>query len=144
MFSSKNCDSQNRLNIDRKPTFAGQFYAANADTLKSDLKMYFNQAEPHQHENVIAIISPHAGYVFSGKTAASAFNQIDTKKHYKNIFIITSSHRVSFDGASIYNSGNYTTPLGIVKVNTALAKELIAQYSFFTYRQDADSQEHSI
>jgi len=144
MSISNNCNSQSSSNINRKPAFAGQFYAANPDTLKRDLKNLFSQAVPNQCENTIAIISPHAGYVFSGKTAASAFNQIDKDKHYKNIFIITSSHRVSFDGASIYNAGNYTTPLGEVKVNTALANELIDKYSFFTYMEDADFQEHSI
>jgi len=148
MFSNFACHSQNGDNekdlINRKAAFAGQFYPANPDTLKADLKKYFSEAVPHQHNNVIAIISPHAGYVFSAKTAASAFNQIDPKKTYKNIFVIGSSHRVTFEGASTYYIGNYTTPLGEVKVNTTLAKELVDKNSFFTYRQDADAQEHSI
>ena len=148
MFTTNCCQSQNEGNdkalINRKAAFAGQFYPANPDTLKADLKLFFSKAVPRKYDNVLAVISPHAGYVFSGQTAASAYNQIDTKKTYKNIFVIASSHRVAFDGASIYYIGNYTTPLGVVKVNTKLAKELVDQNSFFTYRQDADAQEHSL
>jgi len=148
MFSTSACHSQNGNNekshITRKPAFAGQFYAANPDTLRADLKTFFSTAVSRQYDNVIAIITPHAGYVFSGKTAACAYNQIDTKKRYKNIFVIGSSHRVSFDGASVYYLGNYSTPLGEVKVNTTLAKELVDNNGCFTYRQDADAPEHSV
>ena len=148
MFSTFSSHSQNGGNkkelINRKAAFAGQFYPASKDSLKADLKSYFAMAPPRQFDNVMAIISPHAGYVFSGKTAAAAFNQIDTKKKYKTIFVIGSSHRVSFDGASIYYQGNYVTPLGEVKVNTTLAKELVDKNSCFTYRQDADAPEHSV
>jgi len=148
MFSSEGCKSQNNENdktlTNRRAVFAGQFYAANPDTLKRDLDMYFAKAEPKKCDHVMAIISPHAGYVFSGKTAASAFNQIDGNKKYDNIFVITTSHRTSFEGASVYYLGNYITPLGEVKVNRVLAKELIDKHNSFTYRHDAHAQEHSL
>ena len=64
---------------------------------------------------VRAIISPHAGYVFSGTVAASAVGFIPSDVDYDNIFIIGSSHRVSFPGASVYTEGNYKTPLGMVE-----------------------------
>ena len=55
-----------------------------------------------------------------------------------------SSHRAAFDGASIYNLGNYETPLGEVKVNLDLANKLIDENRFFTCNQYAHSQEHSL
>ncbi len=87
---------------DRNPAVAGQFYAANPDQLKKDLSALFAKATPPQGRHVAAILSPHAGYVFSGEVAASGFNQIDPGQHYDNIFILASSHRMAFDGASIY------------------------------------------
>ena len=148
MFSYFSCHSQDGGDskglINRRAVFAGQFYPAQPDTLRNELKKLFEKACPKQHDNVIAIISPHAGYVYSGKAAGSAFNQIDKTKKYEHIFVITSSHRVAFEGASIYYIGNYLTPLGTVKVDTELSKTLVDAYSFFTYRHDAHAQEHSL
>ena len=95
-------------------------------------------------DEVLAIISPHAGYVFSGEVAASSFNQLDPDKKYENIFILASSHRMSFEGASIYNKGNYETPLGKVKVNLDLANELLKGNPVFTSKSDAHIYEHSL
>jgi AmmeMemoRadiSam system protein B len=60
-----------------------------------------------------------------------AINQINPNKKYKNIFIIASSHTKYFPGASIYNIGNYETPLGEVKVNIEICNELIKIMRFF-------------
>lgn len=82
--------------IDRLPAVAGQFYPADAAKLEEEVKMFFKAAVPKQLNNVRAIICPHAGYVFSGKITALAFNQIDTNKSYKRIFLIGSSHHEYF------------------------------------------------
>ena len=103
---------QNTNLINRKATVAGQFYPAKSDELNAQLIRLFADAVPKISRNdVLAIISPHAGYVFSGPVAASSFNQLDARKEYHTVFVIGSSHRVMFDGASIYNKGNYETPL---------------------------------
>jgi AmmeMemoRadiSam system protein B/AmmeMemoRadiSam system protein A len=130
--------------VDRKPAVAGQFYSADPIRLRADLSTLFAAAMPKQTENVIALISPHAGYVFSGEVAASSFNQIDPHKKYENIFILASSHRMSFDGASIYDQGNYITPLGTVKVNRELARKLVKENPVFTDKSDAHIWEHSL
>ncbi|MBP1668684.1 MAG: hypothetical protein H6Q21_1050 [Bacteroidetes bacterium] len=131
--------------ITREPVVAGQFYPGKPDELRADLSRLFAGAETKKTENnVRAVIAPHAGYVFSGSVAASSFNQLDTNKKYKTIFIIGSSHRMAFDGASIYNLGNYKTPLGIVPVDIGLASQLIALHKCFTARTDAHLSEHSL
>ncbi len=127
-----------------KPAFAGQFYPADRFELERALKTSFDDSEPKKVNNVIAIIAPHAGYVFSGSVAASAYNQVDSEISYENVFIIASSHRAYFDGASIYSIGNCETPLGEVKVNIELAKKLIAENKDFSYVPEAHSSEHSI
>ncbi len=148
MIFSGGCFSQgkngDRKTIDREPYAAGKFYESNPLTLQKDLKTLFSEATNKMFDNVIAIISPHAGYPFSGEIAASAFNQIDPQMHYDHVFVIASSHRVSFRGASVYNRGDYLTPLGKVKVDIDLARKLVEENELFTYRNDAHIYEHSL
>ena len=143
------CNGQNNTtmgNLINRPAYvSGKFYPADKNELKTDLKKLFDHAKPTNYSDVIAIISPHAGYVFSGEVAASAFNQIDSKKSYKNIFILASSHQVAFNGASVYCDGDYETPMGRIKVNTELGKELIKNNpDIFSNYTRAHMGEHSI
>ena len=112
--------------------------------MKRNIGELFIKAKPKITDNVLAIISPHAGYVYSGEVAASGFNQLDANKEYKNIFIIGSSHTTSFHGASIYSVGNYITPLGEVPVNIPLAEKLIQENDFFSFNKQAHVREHSL
>jgi AmmeMemoRadiSam system protein B/AmmeMemoRadiSam system protein A len=145
--SQSNTDQtmQNTNLINRKPAVAGQFYPGRSDELNAQLIRLFAEAAPKKtNHDVLAIISPHAGYVFSGSVAASSFNQIDPRKKYHSVFVIGSSHRIMFDGASIYNKGNYETPLGVVKVDLETANLLINKNDVFKYKSDAHDSEHSI
>jgi MEMO1 family protein len=150
------CSSQNNSNQkgnkqvlqitadDRMPAVAGQFYPADSNELKSMLKELFQAAKPNQSKDVVAIIAPHAGYVYSGEVAASSFNQIDKNKQYKNVFVIATSHRMELNGASIYTKGNYVTPLGIIEVNKELGKELKKNNKVFNFDETAHMNEHSL
>lgn len=131
--------------IDRKAAWANQFYPGNADELRSTLQNLFAHAAAAKiPDNVVAIIVPHAGYVYSGGVAASGYNQIDPKRRFENIFILGPSHHVGFEGASVYTDGNYSMPLGTVQVNTSLGKQLVASSKSFSSRRDAHLQEHSV
>ena len=143
---SECCNSQNTPpnSTDRKAAVSGQFYAADSMTLMSDMKKLFSKALPKQNENVLAIIAPHAGYVFSGEVAATSFNQIDAEKDYKYIFVIGSSHRAYFNAAAVFVDGNFITPLGIVEVDTAFGKNLIKEHTIFIQKNEAHKLEHSI
>jgi hypothetical protein len=135
--------SQSRLS-DRQPVAAGRFYSADKEALTNDLaKLFETCVKTSTHSRVRAIISPHAGYVYSGKVAASAFSAIDRNASYKNIFIIGSSHVMAFEGASVYNTGDYVTPLGKVIVNKEIANTLKAE-KLFNYPVNAHLQEHSL
>ena len=139
-----NVFSQNR-SADRDPYAAGRFYSANKETLTSDLAALFSTCVKVPSDlKVRAIISPHAGYVFSGKIAAAAFSALKKDALYKNIFIIGSSHVMAFDGASVYNSGDFITPLGKIKVNIEIANKLKNGNKHFNFPVTAHLQEHSI
>ena len=69
------------IKINRHPAVAGQFYPAHPDVLQRELESLFSMAAPQKQGRVRAVISPHAGYIFSGTVAASAFNQFDDKEY---------------------------------------------------------------
>ncbi|HOW26477.1 MAG TPA: AmmeMemoRadiSam system protein B [Bacteroidales bacterium] len=148
MIFHSHCNPQNKESketcIDREPYAAGKFYSGRPDELKTDLKALFDGAVQKKCEHVVAIISPHAGYVYSGQVAASAFNQINRNKKYKHIFVLGSSHVKYMGGASVYYQGDYKTPLGKVKIDRELAKKLVDEYDVFTLDKEADAYEHSL
>ena len=89
----------------RKPAVAGTFYP---ESLTGQ---------------VIALVAPHAGYTFSGPTAASAFKQINGKQ-LDRVFVICPSHRDYFSGVSVYTGKGYDTPLGMVSIDRIRAQML--------------------
>ena len=144
LFFVSVCNSQNRSE-DRQPAVAGQFYPDRPDELKRMLRELFSRAVGRKNlPNVVAIIVPHAGYIYSGEVAASGFNQIDPNNRYDNVFVLGPSHHVGFEGAAVYCSGNFITPLGTVEVNRELGVELMKRNMMFTQRTDAHAYEHSV
>jgi AmmeMemoRadiSam system protein B/AmmeMemoRadiSam system protein A len=130
---------------DRQPVAAGRFYPSDKSELSENLSRLFENCKKSPNNQLVrAIISPHAGYIFSGKIAASAYSAIPANAVYKNIFIIGSSHVMYFDGASVYNTGDYITPLGRVPVNREIADKLIQTNKVFAFPTTAHDQEHSI
>ena len=137
---------------ERKAAFAGTFYPAQKTALESRLKELFRDAgqtlESGEHSypdaNVQTIIVPHAGYDYSGTVAAAGYLKIPKSASYKNIFIITSSHRQQFDGISIDQAASYGTPLGRVHVNQQIAATLIMENSTLLYRPGAHEREQGI
>ncbi len=129
----------------RKPYAAGRFYSDNPAELKNQLQQFFSKLEPRENKNnPLAIVVPHAGYVFSGEVAASAYLQIDPNRKFERIFIIGSSHTSAFSGASVYCSGNYETPLGTVKVDLDLARKLEKENKLIGDYTEPHLYEHSL
>jgi len=135
----------NQESIDRYPAVAGQFYPAQPDKLQKVLTSLFAEATKKQCQRVRAIISPHAGYVFSGKVAASAYSQIDGNTKFKHIFILASSHQENFEGASIFCEGDYVMPYGKEHVDTKFGQMLVSKHpDIFTSKPGSHKNEHSI
>lgn len=144
IFSIMDIYSQDRV-TDRQPVAAGRFYSAGKETLTKDIAGLFSGCKKTPGNlKVRAIICPHAGYVYSGKIAASAFSTTPGYSKFSNIFIIGSSHIMAFDGASVYNTGDFITPLGRAVVNREIADKLRKENKVFNFPADAHSQEHSL
>jgi MEMO1 family protein len=144
-FSSCGQSATNRQEM-RQAAVAGSFYPAEKIALEDMLKEFYQNVGSDTCSNVAAVIVPHAGYVFSGEVAASAFSKIDANHHYDHIFIIGPSHHVSMRGASINNGyETYDTPIGLVKVDVDLCDSLIKGHpECFTCNPAAHSTEHCI
>jgi AmmeMemoRadiSam system protein B/AmmeMemoRadiSam system protein A len=136
--------SQNKL-TDRQPVAAGSFYEANREILKKDItKLFADCKKSPDTWKVRAIICPHAGYIYSGTVAASALSATPKNASISNIFLIGSSHVMAFDGASVYNIGDYITPLGRATVNREIANKLKKENKVFDFPVTAHQQEHSL
>jgi len=130
--------------VNRLPAAAGRFYSDDPAELKQTLHDLFARTSSSPSPHTAAIISPHAGYIFSGEVAAAAYARIDPNRDFDNVFVIASSHQIHFMGASIYNRGDYVTPLGTVPVNIQLADSLIKNHPVFQFHPEADKTEHSL
>jgi AmmeMemoRadiSam system protein B/AmmeMemoRadiSam system protein A len=128
----------------REPAVAGAFYPDKPDLLSRDIKRYLENVKKEKIEGeVVALVSPHAGYMYSGQVAAYAYKLIEGK-NFDSVVVIAPSHRVLFKGASIYDRGGYQTPLGVVPVDVELSKKIMEKRKEIQFLPDAHSQEHSL
>lgn len=129
----------------RRPAVAGSFYPADPDKLKKMICGYISHAEKDQelHKGkLFGIISPHAGYIYSGPVAAYGFSYLKYSS-FDGFVVIAPSHRARFNGASILPEGSYSTPLGEMEVDSEMGNELIKS-PLFNYIREIDEPEHSL
>ncbi|MGB7572615.1 MAG: AmmeMemoRadiSam system protein B [Thermodesulfobacteriota bacterium] len=128
----------------REPAVAGAFYPDNPEVLSRDVRRYLENAKKEQLEGeIVALISPHAGYMYSGQVAAYAYKLIEGKA-FDSVVVVAPSHRALFKGASLYDRGGYRTPLGTVPVDVQLSKKMMGQWKEIQFLPEAHSQEHSL
>jgi AmmeMemoRadiSam system protein B/AmmeMemoRadiSam system protein A len=108
----------------RKPAVAGQFYPGDPVTLSRQITDFFKNAKKEPVPGkIIALIAPHAGYMYSGQVAAHAFKLLEGLS-YETVVVISPSHIAYFQGASVYNGGAYETPLGVIPMDTSVGGEM--------------------
>ena len=128
----------------RRPAVAGMFYPGSSPDLETMIDGFLAKAEKCSITGkLLALIALHAGYVYSGQVAASAYKQIEGM-HFDTVILVGVSHRTAINGASVYKSGGYETPLGIVEIDSELAEDLMAQSDIFTSQPGAHAMEHSL
>jgi len=123
----------------RNPIVAGQFYPASASQIKEMMKMLVD--EKAEKQEVIGLVSPHAGYIFSGPVAGAVFSRIK----FKDTFVIIGpNHSGRGKPLSIMTQGKWKTPLGEVEIDSALGKQILASSSHLQEDDAAHQEEHSI
>jgi len=111
----------------RPPAVAGMFYPEQKSSLDQDVAMVLEESrEIDLPGEVIGLVVPHAGYMYSGGVAARAYRQIIDSR-IDVVVVIAPSHCEYFTEISIYDGYAYSTPLGTLPVDTELAKQLADQ-----------------
>ncbi|GAB4381332.1 MAG: AmmeMemoRadiSam system protein B [Calditrichia bacterium] len=107
----------------REPAVAGMFYPGDPDRLTKMIDGFLQNAEPIIEGSIGGLVSPHAGYQYSGPVAGWSYRQIQGKA-YDIVVVIAPSHFEYFSGASVYSGEKYLTPLGEIPVATELARKI--------------------
>ncbi len=128
----------------RESVIAGTWYPGNASRLQEEIQSYLSRASVADFKGqLIALISPHAGYRYSGQVAAYAYKILEKQK-FATVVILAPSHRAYFRGVSVYDRGGYRTPLGVVPLDRELISALKQRENRIQYVPEAHNQEHSL
>jgi MEMO1 family protein len=113
------------MNTIRPAAVAGAFYPADSISLSAMVGAFLELAPKRREAIPKALIVPHAGYVYSGPIAASAYAQVlDASSKIKRVVLLGPSHRVAVDGLALPGADAFATPLGVVPVDLEAAKAL--------------------
>lgn len=123
----------------RKPVVAGQFYPSSPAQLRDLIRGMVE--EEARKEEAIGIVSPHAGYIYSGQVAAATISRI---KFPETFIILGPNHTGRGKALSIMSQGTWETPLGAVEIDTELAEALKAAAPSLQEDAEAHESEHSI
>jgi AmmeMemoRadiSam system protein B/AmmeMemoRadiSam system protein A len=134
------CVNQEKEMVVKEPNVAGSFYPSERGVLETMISEYMNKSEL-KVSGVRGLVSPHAGYEYSGPVAANGYKQIEGKT-YRTVIIIGPSHYVGFRGFSIPNATHYKTPLGIVKISEKVIK--MGNENGFVSDGKIHEKEHSV
>ena len=132
------------MNSVRPAAVAGTFYAGSAQSLNYDIDNMLRQAKGSRGPLPKAVIVPHAGYIYSGPVAASAYQRIAAGRDtYTHVVLLGPAHRVPVRGLALPQSTAFETPLGTVSVNTHAA-QLLADLPQVVSSAPAHAWEHSL
>ena len=111
----------------RPAYFAGQFYSADADDLQAEVSEYLNKADTALPANIKpkALLSPHAGYDFSGFVSAHSYKTL-LNRQIDIVFLLGNSHAHLFEGIAVDDSDYWQTPLGEVPVDKKTVESVVS------------------
>jgi len=128
----------------KEPAVAGSFYPADKRKLEADLDRYLAQpGDPADAGRLLAIVAPHAGYVYSGGVAGYSYARLKGKD-IRTVILLGPSHFAALKGAAIYPGGGLRTPLGVVKVDESLARSLVSDRDGVKLSAEPFEREHSL
>jgi AmmeMemoRadiSam system protein B len=138
----------------RRPTVASQFYEGNAEALRAQITSCFlhplgpkklPQVNFHSHpRRIVGLICPHAGYMYSGPVAASAFYELAVDGKPDTVVLLGPNHTGYGSGLALMREGFWRTPLGDVELDSGLADSILHETSIVDVDETAHRYEHSI
>jgi AmmeMemoRadiSam system protein B len=128
----------------RKPAVAGTWYPDSPEMLAAEVDGYLAAADPGPPlHDLVALVAPHAGLMYSGPVAAYAYRQMRGRSP-KLIVLVGPSHFVGFEGVAVYRRGGFASPLGVVEIDEASATALLAASPVCREHASAHAREHSL
>jgi len=128
----------------RSPAVAGQFYPGDSKQLSSMVQRYLDEAGPPAGPPPKALIAPHAGYVYSGPIAASAYNLLrPVRGKIERVVLLGPCHRVPVRGMALSGADAFETPLGNVSVDKAVCEQALT-FSQVEVFDATHEMEHSL
>ena len=128
----------------RLPAVAGQFYTDDPDLLRRQIKDFMQQASPQSIEHPKAVVAPHAGYIYSGPVAATAYKALKPiADKIKRVVIMAPAHRYGFRGIAWSAADYFRTPLGDIRVDLA-ALEVLDDLKYVMNIEQAFNGEHAL
>lgn len=123
---------------------AGRWFEASEKLLAKEVDGFFGQVEnKYKDKKITAIISPHAGFTYSGKAAAAGFISVKDKS-YKRVILLGVNHMVYLRKAALLDVDAFETPLGNVELDQPVVEELLKNEKYFISDPKAHVSEHSI
>ncbi len=127
-----------------EPKVAGMFYPDDPEELRATVRTYLSQANA-QHPFPKAIISPHAGFQYSGPIAAESYACLQNdKKRFDHVILLGPSHRYPFEGVAVTSADALKTPLGNIPIDHTLIDEIISLPQVSLVDQAFNTQENSL
>lgn len=133
----------------RSPAVAGTFYPADESVLRSFVEGALGEAVQARRPTgtsaaLKAVVVPHAGYVYSGPVAASAYARVRaTRDRITRVVLLGPAHRVAVAVIAASGADAFSTPLGLVRVDTA-RRDALVDAGLVTVHDDAHAREHSL
>jgi len=127
----------------RPAAVAGTWYPGDARALASAVDRHLAGATAALDGDLVAIIAPHAGLMFSGPVAAHAYAQL-RRRRFDVAVIVGPSHFIGFSGVAVYPSGAFDTPFGAVAIDESCAQALMRAAPIVREHPSAHAREHSV
>jgi hypothetical protein len=137
----------------RRPAVAGTFYPVDGKELVRLIESCFTHelgpgklpsAEPGMEEKLVALLSPHAGYIYSGPVAAHGYHLLSKRKRPETVIVIGPNHTGFGTDVSLYPEGRWATPLGHIDIDSTLTYSLARRTDIFSVDDFSHLNEHSI
>jgi MEMO1 family protein len=122
----------------RPPAVAGQFYPGEPGVLRSEVDSYLHNSS--KRTSAFGCIVPHAGYMYSGHVAGAVYSEMSLPDR---CILLCPNHTGRGKPLSIMSDGEWTTPLGIMPIDSDLANSLKQKFSFLTEDIEAHRTEHA-
>ncbi len=127
----------------RRAAVAGSWYPGTAPALAAAVDRHLALATREVGGDLMALVAPHAGLMYSGPVAAYAYRLLRDRS-FDVAVLVGPSHFVGFDGVAMYRAGGFETPLGVAPIDEACAEALRAASPIFRDHPGAHAREHSL